>query len=390
MCHRVVIAALAILFTADSALAAWVWGVDSGLELRGGYDSNLRLNETDELNTPLRRIELDSTLEGRTERTSVTLSGNWTDFDYPDLGAELDPDFGATIGLQHSLETMGFGFGAGRQRINTLATVLDDAGLLEVGVQRELDFVSANAGWQTSPRWSLGWTGGYQEARYLEGQNFSDYRFFNNELSASFQSGETTSWQFVVDQSEFETFDDLNRSRTTGIAIGLSRIPSDTVAWSLSAGRNRTETRSAFFFGPFIIPIESEEEDWRLDGSYRKRWETTDLVLTGGQSVQPAGNGVLSTRRYVSMTLRRRLTERLSFRLGALMRTFDEVNDFGGQENDRDAARYSASLDYEFSPRWDLRLEASHRTQAFDLRDDEARGNRIYVSVIFRTDGGAR
>ncbi|MEL6214833.1 MAG: hypothetical protein AAFQ99_04050, partial [Pseudomonadota bacterium] len=62
----------------------------------------------------------------------------------------------------------------------------------------------------------------------------------------------------------------------------------------------------------------------------------------------------------------------------------DEVNSTGVRENDRTAARYSAALDLLWSPSWSWRFEASHRTQAFDLRADEARGDSVYLSLTYR------
>lgn len=364
--------------------AGLAWTSDLQLGLRSGYDGNLRLNVIDELNTPLIRAHADWSVTAQAQRTSLELFTNVVQAEYPDLEADVNTDFGLNLGVRHDFETWGIFANVGRQRINTLANALDDAGLLDDTVQREQESYSVGLNWQFAERGSLAVQTLDQSVEYPNSNSLSDFDFSVQSAEFDWQANENRVWTATLDYSDFETEFSLNRSTTRGASIGLSQALSSTLDASLSVGRNWTDTTRRFFFGPFFFDVDSSSADYRLDASLRKRWATDVLIVSAGQQVQPAGNGILTTRRYVSASWRHRFSERLSLRLATLLRDFDEVNDAGGQENDRTAARYTLALDAEITPTWSWRVEASHRSQAFDARDDVARGDRFFVSVIYR------
>lgn len=371
------------------AAAAWVWGSDLRVELRSGYDGNLRLGVLDELNTPLYRVSTDWTVRAGSERTALDLSISGIQAEYPDLNANIDTDFRLQSSLRHNFETWGWFLDVGRQRINTLANALDDAGVLDDTVQREQDTYAIGLSWQFSDRGSVLARSSRQQVDYLAGSSFEDFEFSVQSAEMVWESSERRALLATIDYSDFETEFGTNRSTTRGASIGLRQQFSPTLNGTIRIGRNWTDTTSVNFFGPFRFLADESSTDFRLDAELQKRWLKDDLTMTVGQQVQPAGNGILTTRSYASASWRHRFSEKVSVRLITLLRDFDEVNDFGGSENDRRAARFTLALDVVRSPQWIWSFEASHRTQAFELRDDVARGDRFFVSLVYRFDRGA-
>ncbi len=371
-------------FTGSPAFGGWAWNSDGTLELRSGYDGNLRLNEIDLIDTPLYRARTSWAFDATNAKTTFGLVANATQVEYPGLDADVDTDFGAVGNWRYSAETWFVNASIGRQRVNTLANAIEDTGLPDNTVQRDADTRSLGATWQLTEQAAVGLRTSLQDFRYLDDSNFSDFEFETYTGEFSWQSSQQMTWIFAADTTEFDTDNNISQSSTVGASVGFRRQHSETLESSVSVGRNWIDTESRVFFGPFFFIDESSSADFRLDAELRKRWLTNDLTFTAGQQVQPAGNGILTTRRYWSASWRHRFSERLSLRLATLHRDFDEVNSTGVRENDRTAARYSAALDFLWSPSWSWRFEASHRTQAFDLRADEARGDSVYLSLTYR------
>lgn len=370
--------------------AAWRLSTSGQAELRTGYNSNLRLNEIDELDTPQSFAAGEFMLMGRDERTALQLSMNAAQADYSNLDVDIRSDYGFTVNFDHGFETWGINLQATQQRVNTLANALDDSGLLDATVQRDLTALTSGVQWQLSPRLSVGARSSYQDVGYRNSRSLSDFRFVASSFETVWQGDEKTRWLITVEQSEFETLSNSTESSTLAGTLGIERALSETLDISLTIGKNRTDTTSLAFFGPFVFLGETSSDDLQYAAKIRKRWPRSDLTIDAGQQVQPVGNGILTNRQFVSLSWRHRFSEFVSFGVSALLREFDEVNSFGTRENDRIAARYSVSLSIDWSERWASRVTATHRTQAFDLRDDVARGNGVLVSLIYQFDRGER
>ncbi|MEL6368738.1 MAG: hypothetical protein AAFQ16_12350, partial [Pseudomonadota bacterium] len=67
-----------VSFTGSPAFGGWAWNSDGTLELRSGYDGNLRLNEIDLIDTPLYRARTSWAFDATNAKTTFGLVANAT------------------------------------------------------------------------------------------------------------------------------------------------------------------------------------------------------------------------------------------------------------------------------------------------------------------------
>lgn len=357
--------------------------VTPSLELRAGYNSNLRLAIIDEVDTAYSRVDAGVNVTRDRPTSQLAADFRWRNLQHDRAEFADTDDFFIDAGATRAFETWSVGVNASAARENTLTTAFEDTGFVDIGVQRERIRVTPTLSWARSETVTYSAVVGDEDVSYEDSPNFVDYDYRQYTLSRNQSLSETLDWFVALSLDEFATDDGFNESATTTLRLGVSHRPSETLSLDASVGRSRVETDQVVSFFGFLFPQSSEDDGWQANVNLRKSWEYTVLTVEVSQSILPTGQGDLSERRVGKISLRNALSERTALRLSAEYFDFDDVSTLSSEEDNREYGRLSLALDVRLNQAWLLTATLSHREQEFDIRDDVARATTGYIGFRY-------
>ena len=368
---------------ADSVLS-----LDPMLTLRYGYNSNLRLETEEELETMRASVDAGVKWGRRTETSQLDAEFHWIWLDYDEAEFANTDDLTARISYANQFERTGVRLATAAARENVLTTEIEDTGFADIGVQRERLIGSGGFDYQSSLRTRWGVEFGLETAEYEQSDRYVDYDYDSVSLYRARDLSSKSGFTMRAEYADFETDDGFTKSETVSLNLEYKSRLSETLSWHAGFGRNRTRSVDTFIFFVFPIVQTSEDYGWNADLGLRKQWQYTTLSLQAGQSVRPSGQGALVNRRSLNVSLRHDLSDFVSIRLAGGLRSFEDTNTLTRSGNDRTFSQVALAMDFALSRNWRLSSEFSHRTQEFERRDDAASGSIVSLTLSYSPSPG--
>ena len=360
------------------------WSAMGELQIKAGYDGNLRFQVTDPLDTPRTTYGVETRVQRLSETTQTTL-----DFDYSFLNADRadfadSEDYSVELASRWQGERFGAAVSAAERRANTLTAIFVDTGFIDLGVQRQQRLVSPQLSWSASERVTYTLAATDEQVEFLQPTTLVDYDFRAYSLERRTALSPRTQYFVALSRSELDASEVRSVSEISTLTIGFSRQVSESLNWELAVGANRTETDRVVRFFIFDIPVSDEDDGWRASASLTKSWPYATLTLSASQQLQPSGQGSLTERQLAIADLSYRLSETFSLGVNAQFNRFDEPGSLDNLSDDRDYGRLGLRFVYTPHPRWTIQLDAIHDTQTFDRLQDAARRDSAYLTVRYR------
>ena len=381
-----------LLISPCAAIAAGgVWTTEPKFELSYGYNTNLQLEPQDEIETS--RLSVTTGLDLRRSSRSWDFNAgvDWTRLDYESAGFANSDDYRARLNLGRATQRLSWSLGADAERRNIVTTAIEDTGLVDLGIQRERTIGQGSLSYQSSGQVSWNLNVRQERAAYEQSERFVDYRYSGASLSRTTQLSPRTAFSVRADFGDFRTDDKFTESETYGLSLGFDQRLSETLSWYATAGLNRTRSTDTFAFFSFLFTESSEDDGWTADLGLRKQWRYSALRIGASQSIQPSGQGALTTRRGFDVALRHDLSADFAIRLSGSVLRFEDTSDVNRTNNDRSFARLALAFDLDVARHWQVVTELSHRTQDFDRRDDVSRGSVASITLRYiPLDRGSR
>lgn len=408
---------------------AEAWTVTPELNIRSGYDDNIRLIPEGVINN------VETKANGGIETNASVALGVATLTSISELRARVRADFISysqeeeeeidsednqyidvsgrykltpinDIGARFSLERKFTGTDDTRDFFNRLTDVsLEDAGndnlsnvdtdtgVSRVQVRRERT--------QAEPYWSIGLTQNtrlrlqyrYDDTAYGSGAaNASLIDFTRQRASVRVEHSltETSRVFFSVDGGTFEP--DTGRENDElaarfGYRYNIS--PISVVGFNVGA-------RRLSFDNPDFGDVEIEEDDdtgaiVRIFGEHRG--ELTRYTASIGRTVTPSGNGTLVESDIVEFDFSRSLSPRFEFRVESEYFGNSAVGNNSDARSDRDYVRVSPMLRWSWTPEWAVSLIYEYEWEDREINQDTVTGdsidadsNGVFISIVYKKD----
>ena len=378
------IASIALGLLAAPLASGADWSANGVLQIKAGYDGNLRFQTADPLYSPRTTYGVETRVTRLTETTRTTLDANYS-FLFADRADFADSeDYAVTFSSNWQGERFGASVSAIERRANTLTSIFVDTGLVDLGVQRQQRIVSPQLSWTASERVTYTLAASDERIEFLQPTTLVGNTFRGYSLERRTAISPRTQYFFALSTSELDASEVRSESSVSSLTAGLVRQASESLTWEFSVGANRTETNRIVRFFFFDVPISDEDDGWRAAASLVKSWRYATLRLSASQQLQPSGQGSLTERQLATADLAYSLSERFSVGLNVQLNRFDEPGSLDNLSDDRDYGRLGLRFVYTPHPRWTIQLDAVHDTQTIDRAQDTARRDSAYLTVRYR------
>jgi hypothetical protein len=364
----------------SSQCLAEKWYFEPLVSMRLGYNDNTQLSTGSKIETLTSYITGDAAVGFRTEVSDVSLTARMIDRrfdDYKELNTN-DQFLKFKSSVRSGLNL--FGLGADYERESTRTSEFDFSGYTTSNKRRITK--SLNPYWDRTltERTSLRVGGGYTDVFYEDAglTGLSDYTYKSAYLSLQHLLSERTSLQAVASKSLYTS--GSTEFDSTSVQFGFNHMISETFSVNLLMGPNYVKSE---FMG--ISGMESVSDVGRLvDVGFRKEFEVTTLSGSLNTSESAGGEGKMTSRTSLNLSLQHKLSARTTFNLSGSA----QQNESGGGSNDSSSDRTYFSvepkLSWQASPWWTI--TGSYRyQQSENTSSDEgaAESNAVYLTLKY-------
>ena len=358
------------------------------------------------------------------ERGSASLTPRAVFSFYPDDEFEdlEDRDYYLTGSAGWNFRKSVIGAGYGYKKLSLRTSELQDPGDSSPGGsggqqvftnddQQDLWYVRPYWQYQLSTKNRVFLNGGYEDVRYdetIQSRRFDyEYKFttagFNHSLNLRHRIGLQARWSnFKSENSDFRI---TNDSETNNLSIIYDYFWSDSAQLSANIGWARTKNtifRPNFsnpFIGPYcepalivIIPCEIKSDSNNFVGNVTltKQSQSVDYRVRVGQSITPNSNGSEVLRFSVDASANRKMTARLTGKLGLLAFRQQDVGETN-RDFERDYIRARLRFDYRIRRNWSFygsyAYTFNEQNRSSVAQDGAIRNHFLSAGITYNPDG---
>ena len=383
-----------LLNALTSTCFAAEWKIDPTIQLRAGYNDNIRLNVDNELSSS--KITLIPSAIFSVETPQSGLSGNLR-FEFRRFLEESnlnDTNVRFEIDTFHRMERSEIGFDLDLIRDTTQDSQLEETGLVFDRVNRFLKRASPNWTYNLSERTRLETSYTFSDIGYEKTSNgFVDSTSHTGQVSLNRVINEKVFTRVTLGSTLTNNDNDV-QTTFTFLQGGGSYQFSDTLSATLFAGVRRTTSefkqQVPIFSGGFFVgfaPVSNKVETSNLggvfNGSLTKRFERGSSSLSASRDITNTVSGVLFEVTRLTWTNNYRFSETFSGDLGlALYRSRDD-SDLGTSQ-DRSFYDINPRINWDFAQFWRISASYRYRNQTFDRSNRNATQNVANLTLTYR------
>jgi len=355
------------------------WYFEPIVSARLGYNDNTQLSTGSEIETFTSYITGDAALGFRTEVSDVSLTAKMIDrrFDNHAYLNTNDQFLKFKSSIRSGLNL--FGLGADYERESTRTSEFDFSGYSSTNKRRITKSINPYWDRTLTERTSLRLGGGYTKVTYEDAEltGLSDYTYKSAYLSLQHMLSERTSLQAVANKSLYTS--GSTEFDSTSLQLGLTHMFSETFSVNLLLGPNYTKSK---FIG--ISGEESSSDVGRLiDMGFKKEFELTTLNGSLNTSESAGGEGEMTRRTSLNLSLQRKLSARTTFGLSGTA----QQNESGGGTDSSDERTYFSlepKVSWRATPWWTITGSYRYR-QSENSSSDEgaAKSNAAYITIRY-------
>jgi hypothetical protein len=391
------------------AAAAAQWYAVPALRMQTGYNDNPRFAISNGKSTEIFDLAPSLEVGARAARWGAAVVGGVHLRRYPGASDLNRNDNSVNVSSHYDGQRLSWRLDGSYVRSSLLGTAQPlgpQTGLIRFQSQRRTGTASPSLTWQVTPTDQLRVSYLFQDTSYQDAArlNLSSFRYhrgsltYQHDLSARLQVFAVPSYSvFNVPAADFQ-------SRTVGLRLGVTRVFSSTLSATLSAGGRRTESKGVQlvpqgFFVNFLgrpvfiqtgirrVGVSSLNTGITVDASFTKRLERGALTGSFTRSLTPNGLGTEVETNDLSLALDRPLTRRLTGNLSLHLlraRTVGAIGTTRRSSVDRDYARLSPSLRWQWTRRTTVDLSYAYTWFRYRSSGQIARNNVIYLTLSYR------
>jgi len=346
--------------------------------MQSSYDTNIRLEDRDEIEALGGVLSPEFKLGRRTEALDLNLFGR-IDASAFAGESELDSvDERLLFTVNRKTLRGKYGVGVDYNRDTTLTTEETDTGRFTETARVETFAVAPSWSHQFTAVDNLDLTGSYVDTRY-DTDLLTPFRFLSGTGNWTHAMGPRDSLIGAAFIARFEADDASDTvSDIAGFQLGWNHQFSERLRAQGSAGLEHVTTR-------FDSPAGRDEDttlgyriELNLSFAYDER---TKIDLTGSRRTEPSGGGTVVTRNRAQLSLSRRLTEQLTMKTDASF--IENESDTRNSLEQRTFVAFQPSLTWNFERDWDVTASYRFRAQEFE-GDDLATSNAAFVTLTYR------
>ncbi len=396
------------------------YSVETALRGSGEYDDNVRLDE-EEISIAGIVISPELNAGLRTERLDLALK-TVLDFARFDKSEYDSDDQDVALTSSYAFEYNVFNAAAQLKRNSTRTSEASDTGVFGVASRREDENLSL--GWRHffTDKHSLEMSATYADVEYASNNpNLNDYEYGGVAAAYSIDISDRTVFISQLEVSRFESntlrpvlfgrfgipvgaavFPAEIQSDTYGLNVGIKRIVTETLMYSVAVGANYVETSfdspavssaaAATPGGLDVVKGLKDEDDtsFFLSATFGYEGERATLSANVSSSTSPSANGYLLLANQLTFNFDYRLSERgtafIKLDLIDSQSLGDAVNalDQSVSSNDRTygAARVGGS--YRLAESWYISASYRYRAQDREVFDDIAKSNALLLQIAYK------
>ena len=364
----------------STSVSAEKWYFEPSVSARLGYNDNVQLSTDNEIETYTSYITADAALGFRTSVSDVSITAKMIDRRFDDH-ADLNTN-NQFLNLQSSYRSglNLFGLGAAYERESTRTSEFDFSGYSSTNKIKITKSISPYFGRTLTERTSMQIGGNYTDVTYEDAEltGLSDYTNRSVYVSLQHNLSERTSLQAVLSKSLYVS--DSAEFDSTSLQLGINHMFSETLSFNALLGPNYT--KSTYSSG-------GTEEEYRgvgklIDVGLTKKFELTSLSASLKTSESAGGEGKMTSRTSLNLSLNHRFSERTTF---ALSSTFQQNESGGGRTDASDEREYFSiepRLSWKATPWWTITGSYRYRQSEYTSSDaGPAESNALFVTVRY-------
>ena len=336
---------------------AFNWESEYGVNITAGYDDNIRLSASNELDTSFTRLGLSASAEGSSELTSLKLSVGINGDSYSNSSVDDQTTGGLSLNLNNQSERRQSNLQVSFQTEPTIETELLDSGVIVDGTRDTLR-VSPGMSYQVSERNSVSINFGFTDVSY-EIIPLTDYQNSSVALGWRYRLHETSDFSTNLSVSHYEPVNAAGTD-TGNLSLGYNVRKSETTTYSFSVGYSDVDGPANQQTGlTFSVGINNIRDERNI------------FSLTATHSFQASGLGVVREEDRIGLSWTHAFSERLQ---GVLS------SDFVGTD-DRDYFEIQPSVGYRLSE--NASISGNYRFRKEDSTTGDAESNSVSVTLSY-------
>lgn len=345
------------------------------IEGREEYNDNVLLVPKPEKSVFVTTISPSAGVKVRTERTDLTADVRANINRYSGSSDLNSNDLLLDSALQHRFERDTLGLIGGYHRDSTLASELNQTGVVQARRQRRKVFLSPS--WTALPTERLSLKVGYDYAKVkyddLAGTGLVNYRVSTPYASARMRFTEIDEGFVTAGVTRYRPDQSPNRFRVAYVDLGYIRDFSEAWRGELSVGANRVKFSRA--------GDESERSGSQAQASVTRKFGVSDLRLSLGRELNPTGSGELTQTDKAVLGWNGKLSPRwgYSFNAAIYRNAFFTSNTASRRER---YYRLGGAFDWQVSEDWVVEFGAN-RGELDPEQGDGATANAVFVNARY-------
>ncbi|MGW8310073.1 MAG: hypothetical protein ACWGNB_03315 [Thiogranum sp.] len=388
-----------VLAAAPALVSAAEWSAEPTLNFEAGYDDNIRMSTDDKVSSAFGTLSPRALFSVKTPNSGASGSARFDFRRYEDDSNLDDNNSYFDLDLYHNRERSRLGLGLGFTRDTTLDSQLEATGLVFDRVRRQRIDARPNWTWGLDERTQLGISYTYSDVEYKNagGTGLVNFSLNSGQLFLNRAVNERTSASLSLSSTRSDNDNDVKSTNTTIRGGGSYRF-SETLSTSLSVGLRYTEVDfSQTTLIPVFIPgnptpigflqnqrdVSKSDSGYVFSGSLTKTFLRGEVTLSASHDISNDINGTPLKVSRLGLSNLYRFSETLSGRL--LLGLYNTESGNGiGQTINRNYYTVTPSMSWNFAQFWSLSGSYRYRLQTFDNSSDDAIGNAVYLTLIYR------
>ena len=343
-------------YTANSH--ALNWDSNYGANITAGYDDNLSLTSTNELDTSFSKLGLFASAEGSTELTSIELLAGINNDSYSAPSVDDRTTGNLSISLRNRSERRQSHLQVSYLIEPTIETELQDTGIIEDGSKDALS-VSPGMTYAFDERNSLSINLGFTDVGY-DNIPLTDYQDTSFSFGWGYRLDQTSDFSTSLSVSQYEPVSEASTD-TGNLSIGYNISTSEATTYRFSAGYSEVDgsanqqTGSTYSIGISNI-----------------RDERNSFLLTAARRFEASGLGVVREEDHLSLSWAHAFSEKMQGVLAA---------DFVGTD-ERDYFEIQPSISYRLSEK--SSISGNYRFRQQNATAGDAESNSLLITLSYQ------
>lgn len=366
---------LAFAASNGATVHAAAWSVSEQVGVSAGYDDNVLLSATRKIRAADANANLSAHVVRQSDAFSLTLDPRIVAVKYDNYSVLNRTEQYLTLAAQRQTELGAASITAAWTQDTTLTSELGLTGITQVNKRHQSIALTVADTKQWTERW------GTQTQLYIVGNHYMNaantglvnYNYGAAQFDIDYATTESSRLSLQASLGklqvpDFDSYGKTNASATLNYSVSLAQ------RW-----------QAKLSFGPSRVRSDlSSEQGTIYAASVSRQSEVLTAQLSFGRDITPTGQGVLTQREQINVTLTRALTDRLSLGLSAAsVKNSSFLLAYGITYDAVRYSDYSTSLNWQMTPTWTMSLSAVHTEQRAATDTHSALRNQIALNVAW-------